>query len=100
MPKTSVKRNMRAVFSGYFPGALVADRAAFEAAPASDRVSCVPPMPKGRTIELPGVVLESLGGDPGRSSAKAVPQRTAAAQFGPSQGILRLVEPSSVMRPD
>ena len=35
-PQDVVRRNLRGIVAGYFPGALVADRASLEAAPASD----------------------------------------------------------------
>ena len=60
-PEDIVKRNLWGVVSGYFPGALVADRTAFEAAPASDGSLCLV-SERGRTTELPGVVLRPRRG--------------------------------------
>ena len=60
-PEDIVKRNLWGVVSGYFPGALVADRTALEAAPASDGSLCLV-SERGRTIKLPGVVLRPRRG--------------------------------------
>ena len=60
-PREIVKRNLWMIVAGYFPGALVADRTAFEAAPASDGSVCLV-SERGRTIELPGIVLRPRRG--------------------------------------
>ena len=64
VPETIVRRNLWGIVAGYFPGALIADRTAFEAAPASDGSLCLV-SEQGRTVELPGVVLRPRRG-PGR----------------------------------
>ncbi|MXX56448.1 MAG: cell filamentation protein Fic [Gemmatimonadetes bacterium] len=63
-PETIVRRNLWGIVAGYFPGSLIADRTAFEAAPASDGSLCLV-SEQGRTVELPGVVLRPRRG-PGR----------------------------------
>ena len=55
-PEAIVRRNLWGIVVGYFPGALVADRTAFEAAPAADGTLCLVSA-RGRRVELPGVVL-------------------------------------------
>ncbi len=60
-PEDVVRRNLWGIVAGYFPGALIADRTAFEAAPASDGSVCVV-SERGRTVELPGVVLRPRRG--------------------------------------
>ena len=60
-PEDVVRRNLWTIVAGYFPGALVADRTAFEAAPASDGSVCLV-SERGRTIELPGIVLRPRRG--------------------------------------
>ena len=56
-----VRRNLWAIVAGFFPGALVADRTALEAAPASDGSVCLV-SERGRTVELPGVALRPRRG--------------------------------------
>ena len=58
-----VRRNLWGIVAGYFPGALVADRTAFEFKPAADGSVCVV-SPRGAEIELPGVVLRPRRGAP------------------------------------
>ncbi|WP_419937240.1 Fic family protein [Candidatus Palauibacter sp.] len=60
-PEDVVRRNLWTIVAGYFPGALVADRTAFEAAPASDGSVCLI-SERGRTIEIPGIVLRPRRG--------------------------------------
>ena len=60
-PEDVVRRSLWGIVAGYFPGALIADRTAFEAAPATDGSVCLV-SEKGRTIELPGVVLRPRRG--------------------------------------
>ena len=60
-PKDIVRRNLWGIVAGYFPGALIADRTAFEAAPASDGSLCLVSA-RGRGVELPGVVLRPRRG--------------------------------------
>ncbi|WP_420616404.1 Fic family protein [Candidatus Palauibacter sp.] len=60
-PEDIVKRNLWGIVAGYFPGALVADRTALEADPASDGSVCLV-SERGRTTELPGVVLRPRRG--------------------------------------
>ena len=60
-PEDIVRRNLWGIVAGYYPGALVADRTAFEAAPATDGSVCLV-SGRGRTIELPGVVLRPRRG--------------------------------------
>ncbi len=60
-PEDIVKRNLWGIVAGYFPGALVADRTALEADPASDGSVCLVSA-RGRTTELPGVVLRPRRG--------------------------------------
>ena len=60
-PEAVVARNLWAIVAGYFPGALIADRTAFENAPASDgSVSLV--TAGGRDINLPGHTLRPRRG--------------------------------------
>jgi len=56
-----VRRNLWDVVASYFPGALVADRTAFEFKPAADGSVCLV-SPRGTDIELPGVVLRPRRG--------------------------------------
>ena len=56
-----VRRNLWGIVAGYFPGALVADRTALEAVPAPDG-SVFLVTERGRTIELPGIVLRPRRG--------------------------------------
>lgn len=60
-PEGIVRRNLWGIVAGYFSGALVADRTALEAAPASDGSLCLV-SENGRIIELPGVVLRPRRG--------------------------------------
>lgn len=60
-PEEIVRRNLWGVVAGYFPGALVADRTAIEAAPAADGSVCLV-SERGRTIELPGITLRPRRG--------------------------------------
>lgn len=60
-PEAIVRRNLWGIVAGYFPGALVADRTAFEAAPAADGTLCLVSA-RGRRVELPGVVLRPRRG--------------------------------------
>lgn len=60
-PEDIVRRNLWGIVAGYFPGALVADRTALEAAPASDGSLCLV-SGQGRAVELPGVVLRPRRG--------------------------------------
>ena len=60
-PEDIVRRNLWGIVAGYFPGALIADRTAFEAAPASDGTLCLV-CEAGRRIEIPGVVLRPRRG--------------------------------------
>ena len=56
-----VRRNLWDIVAGYFPGAVVADRTAFEIGPAPDGSVCIVAA-RGREIELPGVVLRPRRG--------------------------------------
>lgn len=60
-PEDIVRRNLWGIVAGYFPGALIVDRTAFEAAPASDGSLCVV-SETGRRVELPGAVLRPRRG--------------------------------------
>ncbi len=60
-PEDIVRRNLWGIVAGYFPGALVADRTALEAAPASDGSLCLV-TGQGRNVELPGLVLRPRRG--------------------------------------
>ena len=62
-PRDIVRRNLWAIVAGYFPDALVADRTAFELAPAEDGSVCVVSQ-RGADIVLPGVVLRPRRGAP------------------------------------
>lgn len=68
-PEAVVRRNLWGIVAGYFPGAVVADRTAFEVAPASDGSVCLV-AERGRTVELPGVVLRPRRG-PGPTASDA-----------------------------
>lgn len=56
-----VRRNLWEIVAGYFPGAVVADRTAFEIGPAPDGSVCIVAA-RGREIELPGVLLRPRRG--------------------------------------
>ncbi len=60
-PEEIVRRNLWGIVAGYFPGALIADRTAFEATPAADGSVCLV-SEQGRTVVLPGVVLRPRRG--------------------------------------
>lgn len=60
-PEEVVRRNLWGIVAGYFPAALVADRTAMEAAPAPDG-SVFLVSERGRTVELPGIVLRPRRG--------------------------------------
>ncbi len=60
-PEDLVRRNLWSIVAGYFPGALVADRTAFELEPAEDGSVCLV-TPRGVDIELPGVTLRPRRG--------------------------------------
>ncbi|MCY3600747.1 MAG: Fic family protein [Gemmatimonadetes bacterium] len=60
-PERIVRRNLWTIVAGYFPGALVADRTAIEVGPAPDGSVCLVSA-RGRTIELPGIVLRPRRG--------------------------------------
>lgn len=62
-PRSIVRRNLWSIVSGYFPGALVADRTALELEPASDGSVCLV-SERGADVELPGVVLRPRRGAP------------------------------------
>ena len=61
VPEQIVRRNLWTIVAGYFPGALVADRTAIEVGPAPDGSICLV-SERGRTIELPGIVLRPRRG--------------------------------------
>ena len=62
-PSSIVLRNLWSIVAGFFPGALIADRTAFELKPAEDGSVCL--VSDRRTdIELPGVVLRPRRGAP------------------------------------
>ena len=58
-----VRRNLWDIVAGLFPGALVADRTALEASPASDGSVCLI-SPVGKAVQLPGHVLRPRRGVP------------------------------------
>ncbi len=60
-PEAIVKRHIWQIVSGYFPGALVADRTALENAPAKDGSICLITA-KGGEIALPGITLRPRRG--------------------------------------
>ena len=60
-PEAIVKRNLWQIVAAYFPGALIADRTAFENAPAGDGSICVV-SEAGRNIRLPGHTLRPRRG--------------------------------------
>ena len=62
-PRAIVRRNLWSIVSGYFPGALVADRTALELQPASDGSVCLVSA-HGADIALPGVILRPRRGAP------------------------------------
>ena len=64
-PEAVVARNLWTIVAGYFPGALIADRTAFENVPASDGSVCLVTV-SGRDISLPGH-SSGLAGAWGRS---------------------------------
>ncbi|WP_419948898.1 Fic family protein [Candidatus Palauibacter sp.] len=66
-PEEIVRRNLWTIVAGYFPGALVADRTAFETGPAPDGTICLV-SERGRTTELPGILLRPRRG-PGPMSS-------------------------------
>lgn len=68
-PEAVVRRNLWGIVAGYFPGAVVADRTAFEIEPASDGSVCLV-AERGRTLEVPGVVLRPRRG-PGPTASDA-----------------------------
>jgi hypothetical protein len=57
-----LRRNWTLVAGGYFPGAVVVDRTAFEALPAEDGSVFLDGGSSGRTIELDGLVLRGRRG--------------------------------------
>ena len=60
-PEEIVRRNVWGIVAGYFPGAVVADRTAFEIGPGPDGSICLV-ADRGRTVELPGAVLRPRRG--------------------------------------
>ena len=60
-PEAVVARNLWTIVAGYFPGALIADRTAFENVPASDGSVCLVTV-SGRDISLPGHTLRPRRG--------------------------------------
>ena len=56
-----VRRNLWDIVAGYFPGALIADRTAFEFKPATDGSVCLVAR-RGAEVALPGVVLRPRRG--------------------------------------
>src|SRR5215469_7959192 len=62
-PETIVRRNIWPIVSGYFPGALIADRTAVENAPAPDGSVCLV-SEHGADVALPGLVLRPRRGVP------------------------------------
>jgi hypothetical protein len=62
-PEIIIKRNLWHIVSGYFPGALVADRTALENTPASDGSICLI-TDKGKDIALPSISLHPRRGAP------------------------------------
>ncbi|WP_420635837.1 Fic family protein [Candidatus Palauibacter sp.] len=60
-PEDVVRRNLWTIVAGYFPGALVADRTALDMTPAPDGSVCLV-SERGRTVELPGIVLRPRRG--------------------------------------
>lgn len=60
-PEAVVRRNLWDIVAGYFPGAVVADRTAFEIAPAADGSVCLV-TERGRDIVLPGARLRPRRG--------------------------------------
>ena len=60
-PEAVVASNLWAIVAGYFPGALIVDRTAFENAPASDGSVCLVTV-SGRDISLPGYTLRPRRG--------------------------------------
>ena len=66
-PEAIVRRILWDIVAGYFPGALVADRTAFENAPAVDGSVCLVTQ-GGNTLHLPGIVLRPRRGAGPRES--------------------------------
>ena len=60
-PESIVLRNLWDIVSGYFPGALIADRTALEFKPAADGSVCLI-TETGRDIALPGITLRPRRG--------------------------------------
>jgi hypothetical protein len=60
-PDAIVRRNLWQIVSGYFPGALIADRTALENAPAEDGSVCLV-ADGGSNVVLPGIVLRPRRG--------------------------------------
>ena len=60
-PKAIVRRNLWDIVAGYFPGAVVADRTAFENAPAADGSVCLVAQSDATRI-LPGIALRPRRG--------------------------------------
>ena len=60
-PEAIVARNLWSIVTGYFPGALIADRTALENVPASDGSVCLIAA-RGRDIRLPGHTLRPRRG--------------------------------------
>ena len=60
-PEHIVKRHLWHIVSGYFPGALIADRTAIENAPSDDG-SIFLITTSGKTIDLPGITLRPRRG--------------------------------------
>ena len=60
-PEAIVLRNLWDIVAGYFPGALIADRTAFENAPAADGSVCLVAQTDGTHI-LPGITLRPRRG--------------------------------------
>ena len=62
-PEAIVRRNLWSIVTGYFPGALIADRTGLENAPAADGSVCLVAA-AGRDIALPGCILRPRRGAP------------------------------------
>ena len=60
-PEAIVRRNLWDIVTGYFPGALIADRTALENAPAADGSVCLVTA-SGSTLTMPGVTLRPRRG--------------------------------------
>ncbi len=61
VPATIVRRHLWNIASGYFPGALIADRTALENGPAADGSVCLV-TDGGKDVVLPGLVLRPRRG--------------------------------------